>query len=180
MRRCLVAGLIVAAAILLTRWQGSGGDWQLQDSGTFTLCGEKRAARCVIDGDTVMLGQRRVRLTGYDAPELDGACEAERLLARRAQAALRDWLGRGPFQLHGGENPPLDAYGRELRAARRNDAAGQEWLAETMLEAGLARNTGWGAGAPGWRTRSHRPAWARRRAACPCRRRSSRCHCRRR
>lgn len=149
-RRWLVLALILALAAVLTRWQGSGGDWQMQQGGAFTLCGEKRASRCVVDGDTVMLGQRRVRLTGYDAPELDGACEAERLLARRAQVALRDWLNRGPFQLDGGADPPRDRYGRELRAARRDDAAGQEWLAETMVEAGLARTTGWGADAAGW------------------------------
>lgn len=148
-RRWLVLALILALAAVLTRWQG-GGDWQVEQGGAFALCGAKRATRCVVDGDTVMLGQRRVRLTGYDAPELNGACEAERLLARRAQVALRDWLNRGPFQLDGGADPPRDQYGRELRAARRDDAAGQEWLADTMVEAGLARTTGWGADEPGW------------------------------
>lgn len=149
-RRWLVLGVLVVAGFAATWWQGSGGDWQVQEGGAFTLCGEQRAARCVVDGDTVMLGQRRVRLTGYDAPELDGACEAERLLARRAQAALRDWLNRGPFALDGGADPPRDAYGRELRAARRDDAMGQELLAEGMLGAGLARSTGWGADELGW------------------------------
>lgn len=149
-RKWLVLGLLVAAATALTLWQGSGGDWQVQQGSVFTLCGEQRAQRCVIDGDTVMLGQRRVRLTGYDAPELDGACEAERLLARRSQAALRDWLNRGPFALDGGADPPRDTYGRELRTARRDDAMGQEWLADAMLEAGLARSTGWGADEAGW------------------------------
>lgn len=144
------AGAVLAAGLLVARWQGVGGDWQLQDGGKFALCGQGRGAKCVIDGDTVVLGQRRVRLTGYDAPELDGACEAERLLARRAQVALHDWLNRGPFELDGGADPPRDAYGRELRAARRDDAAGQQWLADTMIEAGLARSTGWGADEPGW------------------------------
>ncbi|MCL4673144.1 MAG: hypothetical protein KJZ64_09460 [Sphingomonadaceae bacterium] len=146
----LLLGVLVAGALVLGRWQGMGGDWQMQEPGRFALCGEGRAARCVVDGDTVMLGQRRVRLTGYDAPEFDGACEAERLLARRARLALRDWLNRGPFALDGGADPPRDRYGRELRAARRTDAAGQEWLADTMVEAGLARSTGWGGGEPGW------------------------------
>lgn len=150
LRWWLLLGVLVAGALVLGRWQGMGGDWQMQEPGRFALCGEGRAARCVVDGDTVMLGQRRVRLTGYDAPELDGACEAERLLARRARLALRDWLNRGPFALDGGADPPRDRYGRELRAARRTDAAGQEWLADTMVEAGLARSTGWGGGEPGW------------------------------
>ncbi|MFN4114114.1 MAG: thermonuclease family protein [Sphingomonadaceae bacterium] len=146
----LLLGALLAGALLLARWQGMGGDWQAQETGKFALCGQARAANCVVDGDTVMLGQRRVRLTGYDAPEMGGACEAERLLARRAQLALRDWLNRGPFELDGGADPPRDRYGRELRGARRSDAMGQEWLAEAMVEAGLARSTGWGAGEPGW------------------------------
>lgn len=150
LRRWLVAAAVLAGAVLLSRWPEAGGEWQAQEGGRFALCGERRAPLCVVDGDTVMLGERRVRLTGYDAPELDGACEAERLLARRAQAALRDWLNRGPFALDGGADPPRDAWGRELRAARRSDAAGQEWLAETMVAAGLARATGWGEGGPGW------------------------------
>ena len=150
LRWWLLLALVVAGALALSRWQGPGGDWQVQEAGRFALCGEGRAARCVVDGDTVSLGERRVRLTGYDAPELDGACEAERLLARRARLVLRDWLDRGPFELDGGDAPPRDAYGRELRAARRSDAMGQEWLADTMVEAGLARRTGWGAGEAGW------------------------------
>ena len=47
----------------------------------FGLCGEKDAGlACVIDGDTLYISSgnqaRRIRITGYDAPELDGACEA--------------------------------------------------------------------------------------------------------
>ena len=146
----LLLGVLVAGGVALTRWPGTGGDWQVQQRGRFALCGEQKADRCVIDGDTVMLGQRRIRLTGYDAPELDGACEAERMLAQRARIALHNWFNRGPFALDGGDNPPRDAYGRELRAARRDDAMGQEWLADAMVEAGLARRSGWGAGEAGW------------------------------
>lgn len=146
----LLLGVLVAGGVALTRWPGTGGDWQVQQRGRFVLCGEQKADRCVIDGDTVMLGQRRIRLTGYDAPELDGACEAERMLAQRARIALHNWFNRGPFALDGGDNPPRDAYGRELRAARRDDAMGQEWLADAMVEAGLARRSGWGAGEAGW------------------------------
>jgi endonuclease YncB( thermonuclease family) len=132
---------VLAAAALFARWPGTGGDWQAVDA-RFGLCGEGRVANCVVDGDTVMLGERRVRLTGYDAPELAGKCEAERRLALLARAALADWLNRGAFALDGGAEPPRDAYGRELRAARRSDAAGQEWLAATMAERGLGRTDG--------------------------------------
>ena len=44
----------------------------------FALCGEgARQKACVVDGDTVHIGfgsdRRRIRLTGFDAPEIDGA-----------------------------------------------------------------------------------------------------------
>ena len=60
----------------------------------FGICGEGASAACVIDGDTLAIGQRRVRLTGYDAPEMDGACEAER--AKATEARMRcpaGWRG---------------------------------------------------------------------------------------
>lgn len=107
----------------------------------FGICGERGGAACVIDGDTLAIGQRRVRLTGYDAPEFDGACKAERAKAREAQSALHRWLARGSFSWTGGEDPPRDRYGRELREARRGD----EMLAEHMIGAGLAEGSGWGA-----------------------------------
>ena len=52
----------------------------------------------MIDGDTIVvrariwLGQEvetRVRLAGADAPELNGGCEVERRLARRARDFVR-------------------------------------------------------------------------------------------
>lgn len=152
LRWWLLLALLLAAGLALTRWPGIGGDWQAHSEGRVPVCGTARAAACVIDGDTLAIGARRIRLTGYDAPEIDGACAAERLLARRARQALSDWLSRGPFELDGGDDPPRDTYGRELRAARRSDAAGQEWLADTMIEGGLARATGWGAGEAAWCT----------------------------
>ena len=106
----------------------------------FALCGEGRASACVIDGDTLAIGQRRVRLTGFDAPEMDGACEAERAKAREARTALHAWLAQGPFTWTGGSEPPRDRWGRELRAASR----GAETLAEHMIAAGLAEGDGWG------------------------------------
>ena len=112
---------------------------------SFGLCGDSWAA-CVIDGDTVAIGQRRVRLTGYDAPEMDGACEAERVKAREARTALHTWLAKGRFTWTGGTEPPRDQYGRELREASR----GGEALADHMIGAGLAEGSGWGAERVAW------------------------------
>ena len=112
----------------------------------FTECFQRGGAACTVDGDTIMLGDRRIRLTGFDTPERDGACQAERQLAEVARGELTQWLNRGAFELDGGAEPPRDQYGRELRAARR----GSEYLADVMIERDLARANGWGAGAADW------------------------------
>lgn len=123
----------------------------------FALCSERGAstAGCVVDGDTLIIGyrvdRRRVRLTGFDAPELDGACEAEREAAITARDALHEWLGQGTFEWDGANDPPYDQYGRELRALRRETQDGShEYLAEAMLERGLASESGWGVEPRDW------------------------------
>jgi endonuclease YncB( thermonuclease family) len=89
---------------------------------------------------------RRIRLTGFDAPELDGACPAEREAALKAKRALHEWLARRPFEWNGGADPPRDRYGRELRRARR----GPDELADAMIGRGLAVRGGRGAPVAGW------------------------------
>ncbi len=123
----------------------------------FALCGERGngAVGCVVDGDTLILGfgndRRRIRLTGYDAPELDGACPAESEAAVLARDALHAWLGEGAFEWNGADDPPFDQYGRELRAVRRITGQGRrEYLAETMIGRGLAAESGWGAVPKDW------------------------------
>ena len=144
----VLLGAILAGAALLRLLPG-GGEWEVV-SARVTICADQRADACVLDGDTLMLGPRRIRLTGYDAPEIRGECEAERLLARRATIALADWLSEAPFAMDGGADPPRDKYGRELRAVRRGDGLSREWLDEHMTDAGLARRSGWGAGTADW------------------------------
>ncbi|MDJ0641597.1 MAG: hypothetical protein QNJ15_02160 [Erythrobacter sp.] len=123
----------------------------------FAICGASGAGAvgCVVDGDTLIIGygndRRRIRLTGYDAPELDGACNAESEAAILARDALHAWLGNGAFEWNGADAPPYDRYGRELRAVRRAGADGKrEYLAETMIERGLAAESGWGTESKDW------------------------------
>ncbi|MDY7096772.1 MAG: thermonuclease family protein [Pseudomonadota bacterium] len=127
------------------------------ESTAISLCGEApRTSACVIDGDTILISQsgqrpRRIRLTGYDAPELDGACEAERKLALQARRTLAQWLARGPFEWTGADDPPFDQYGRELREVRRAEADGKlQLLADFMIGSGLASESGWGASPTDW------------------------------
>ncbi|MEP2735548.1 MAG: hypothetical protein ABJP34_04545 [Erythrobacter sp.] len=122
----------------------------------FGLCGEKGAGRaCVVDGDTLHIRTgkqvQRIRITGYNAPELDGACEAERAKALEAKAALHAWMAAGPHEWDGGTEPPFDKYGRELRKLRRpKPQGGFEELADHMLGKGLAAESGWGTFPKDW------------------------------
>ena len=61
-----------------------------QVAATFTACGPGRGAACVVDGDTFKLGDRKIRITGIDAPELAAPkCAAEAALAKRGAAPRR-------------------------------------------------------------------------------------------
>jgi endonuclease YncB( thermonuclease family) len=51
----------------------------------------------VIDGDTIVVQGKRIRLVGFDAPELGGHahCGLERMLAARAASRLRQLIRTG-------------------------------------------------------------------------------------
>ena len=116
----------------------------------FRPCDADGKGPCAIDGDTLAIGRERIRLTGFDAPERDGACPREGQLAREATQALVGWLNAGPFTWDGGREPPRDRYGRALRAVWREEDGRRETLADHMIAAGLAGETGWGAEAIDW------------------------------
>ena len=129
--------LILAATIWLINQPSLGGRWQ-RASQTFTICGQGRSEACVIDGDTIVIGYppkaRKIRISDYNAPELDGQCAAESALALTSRAELLGWLNRGPFEMSGGDSPPYDKFGRELRELKRTLPNGDDdWLLDTML-----------------------------------------------
>lgn len=128
--------LVLLGWALVRQYGWAQGTWDPVER-QFGICGQGSTAACVVDGDTLRIGQRRIRLTGYDAPEMQGQCDAESQLARVAQEELAGWLNLGAFEMDGGEDPPRDQYGRELREVRR----GGEILADTMIERGLARRS---------------------------------------
>ncbi|NVE95536.1 thermonuclease family protein [Altererythrobacter lutimaris] len=142
----------VLAIGLVGAWYVFGPRIAPQDWSTigtqFGTCGERgRPFHCVSDGDTVTIGYgqnaRRIRLTGFDAPEIAGACQAEKTKAILAQRELKSWLNRGPFEWDGGASAPRDQYGRELRAVRRVNKDGTvENLADHMIEKKLASGDG--------------------------------------
>ncbi|MEL7446155.1 MAG: hypothetical protein AAGK02_10110 [Pseudomonadota bacterium] len=149
--------IVMAGWWFLFRPLADGRGW-IEISRDFSICGESSdvpSQGCVIDGDTLAIGfganARRIRLTGFDAPELDGACNAEREAAVRSRQALHDWLANGRFEWNGSDQPPYDQYGRELREVRRIDGDGStRYLAEDMIAQGLAAESGWNAEPKDW------------------------------
>lgn len=139
----LMLALMLAWWFVYRPFAETRGEW-IEITQRFSICPRGgMASACTIDGDTVTIGRgsgaRRIRLTGFDAPEIDGACATEKAKAREAEQALHRWLNAGPFEWSGGTSPPRDRYGRELRSARRERPDGtREKLADVMIGAGLA------------------------------------------
>ncbi|WP_169053611.1 thermonuclease family protein [Alteraurantiacibacter aquimixticola] len=109
-------------------------------SAPFPLCDAPGYSRnCVVDGDTLRIGNRRIRIEGIDAPEREGRCAAETAKARISTQALADWLNEGPFFMLPMNSVPRDQYGRELQTLWREDADGnREDLARTLMQKGHA------------------------------------------
>ena len=89
----------------------------------------------VSDGDSLRIGGDRIRLTGFDAPELDQVCwredGSEWSCGREARAAMRGLLEGGEIACRPeGE----DKYGRVLARC----SVGETDLGASMVSAGLA------------------------------------------
>ena len=108
-------------------------------NGTFTRCGAGRGPLCVVDGDTLHVEKRIIRIVGIDAPEVRAQCPAEAAGAERATAVLQRWVNAAPFELVPRLDRPTDKYGRELMTARRVVRGRTETAAEVLIEAGVAR-----------------------------------------
>jgi micrococcal nuclease len=104
-------------------------------STSFTPCGPGRGPACVIDGDTFKLGDRKIRITGIDAPELLAPqCSGEEVLARRSAERLLALLNQGEFEMVAHRFQQQDRHGRDLMVIRRD---GQS-IGATLIDEGLA------------------------------------------
>ncbi len=134
----LVPVLLIAGALLDPALIGPVFPFAAQPervAARFTACGPGRGAACIIDGDTFKLGDRKIRITGIDAPELAGpACPTEAALARRAADRLLVLLNEGPFEMVAHRLQRTDKYGRELMVVRR--ASGS--IGDRLIDEGLA------------------------------------------
>lgn len=95
------------------------------------------AARA-IDGDSLVINGREMRLKGLDAPESRQTCEIdgrETPCGRQATLALRRWLQRAPPTCTGSE---IDRYGRLLVTCR---VSGQD-IGADLVRNGLAVDYG--------------------------------------
>lgn len=96
------------------------------------ICGSGKRHTCVVDGDTVWIAGEKIRLLDIDAPETDGACDAERMLSAQATRRLAELLETDAARI---ERDGLDRFGRTLAILRIGgvSAGGQ------LVEEGLAR-----------------------------------------
>lgn len=134
--RALVLGV---ALLSLASSHAGAGD-------AYTLHVPSRAIR-VVDGDTVAVGKRKVRLLEIDAPEVsEPRCAAEATLGRAAKQWLADRI-KGASSTRILLSGDHDRYGRALgRLFVDGHDAG-----ELMLRAGLAIE--WKPGRAAWQQR---------------------------
>lgn len=100
----------------------------------FAMCGRDRHT-CIVDGDTIWLDGRNLRLQSYDTPEpYNDICggQTEIALAHRASARLRDLLSTNAFTV---QSSGQDRYGRTLATIRID---GRD-VGDILIEEGLAR-----------------------------------------
>lgn len=128
---------------LWLEWRGGVGDApgaSERVAERFTLCGRGRAHGCVVDGDSFRLGERKVRIQGIDAPEMQGACPEESALAVKSRARLLALLNQGPFTMSARSGDARDQYGRELRVLERVVDGKRQSIGATMVRQGLAHD----------------------------------------
>lgn len=86
----------------------------------------------VTDGDTIRIGDERIRIMGIDAAEMNCRCARECRLARQATDRLRDLLAVGYVTI---ERKGRDRYRRTLAIVR----VGGRDVGEAMISEGLVR-----------------------------------------
>lgn len=95
----------------------------------------------VIDGDTIILGTERIRISNIDAPELHGKCDAERRLAMAARRRLVDLLADMTPEVR---RMGVDRYGRTLARLYVGDQdVGEVLVSESLARQWVGRREPW-------------------------------------
>lgn len=149
-RRRGAAGLIAGGLLLVAAVVGSSGssaEGVAARMTSFTMCGAQRWT-CVVDGDTIWLEGKNLRLKSFDTPEpWTDICggKAEVALARRASARLLELLNSGPITV---ETFGLDGTGKRTLATVR---VGGRDVGDILIAEKLARR--WPDGPEWWCSR---------------------------
>lgn len=106
----------------------------------FPLCSGPVRETCVVDGDTIWYRGEKIRLVGFDTPEVSNpGCAREARLGRQATLRLQEWLNEGAFSLSANpDGRAEDRYGRSLLVVSR----GGQNVGDIMLAEGLAERRG--------------------------------------
>ncbi len=102
----------------------------------FQTCATGTRQACVIDGDTIWLIGRKIRIADIDTPEVsESKCSSELVLGKRAMDRMLELMNEGSFELKGWPARDTDHYGRKLRVLVRDGRS----LGDVMVSEGLAR-----------------------------------------
>lgn len=111
-----------------------------------TLCGaeQPKSAPYVYDGDYLREGEIVYRLTldgmdrSFDAPEINGKCEREKVLAKLSRDRLRELISDGYRVKPNGETTPARGGGKRIVAMVYVNG---ENVGTTLIREGLAVET---------------------------------------
>lgn len=110
----------------------------------FPICGGGQRIDCVVDGDTIWLDGRKIRIADIDTPEVSSpSCAAEKRLGDRATVRLQSLLNAGPIEVRA-QGRDEDRYGRKLRTLHRDGRS----LGESLVAEGLAHR--WNGSKQSW------------------------------
>lgn len=127
MKRNLIWLALVATMVLASVWRI---DQAPKPDGS---TGEAVRGFSITDGDTIRIGKERIRLMGFDTPEVfKPGCTEEKALGDKATIRLGQLLGSGNVTI---ERHGLDKYGRTLALIR---VEGKD-VGPILIKEGLAR-----------------------------------------
>jgi micrococcal nuclease len=113
----------------------SAGAPTLAQEPHFATCGAARRITCVVDGDTIWLGGKKIRFEDIDAPEThEPRCASEKALGDRATERLAELLNAGGWTMRRDGDRDEDRYGRKLRTFH----TAQTTIGQTLIAEGLA------------------------------------------
>jgi endonuclease YncB( thermonuclease family) len=99
----------------------------------FSLCFTGGGTNCVVDGDTIWLQGRKIRIADIDAPEThQPRCASEKQLGDRATLRLQQLMNSGTVTLRPVERD-RDRYGRYLRLVLVNGVSVGDMLVSEHL-----------------------------------------------